>query len=194
MIKYYEENFEKYIEETFNSDMSSLYYFFEKYLNSKTSKILDIGFGSGRDSIYFINKGYEVYSLDPVQKFCDNGKKIGLKNIFCMKAQDIYFINEFDGIWACASLLHIPSNELVDVLNRCYSALKDDGVMYCSFKYGNYEGVRGEIFFHDLTEESLKEVLDNSDFKLIDVIVSDDVNLNRTVKWLNIILKKINDN
>ncbi len=85
--------------------------FFKQYLTCART-ILDICFGSGRDSLYFKNKGYEVYSLDPTLEFCQNAKALGLKHIYQMKAQDIKFKNIFDGIWACASLLHVPSNEL----------------------------------------------------------------------------------
>lgn len=138
---YYKENKEQFINNTIDCDMSFHYQFFEKYLSNNTKTILDIGFGSGRDSLYF-SKKYEVCSIDPVMEFCEHAKALGLTNVYCMKVQDINFINIFDGIWTCASLLHIPSYELVDVLNKCYKALKDNGVMYCSFKYGEYEGKR----------------------------------------------------
>lgn len=97
--------------DAFSCDMSLEYHFFKQYLTCART-ILDICFGSGRDSLYFKNKGYEVYSLDPTLEFCQNAKALGLKHIYQMKAQDIKFKNIFDDIWACASLLHVPSNEL----------------------------------------------------------------------------------
>ena len=96
---------------------------------------------------------YELCSIDPLIEFCEYGKSLGLKNVYCMKVQDMDYIDMFDGIWACASLLHVPSNELVEVLNKCYIALKENGVMYCSFKYGGYEGERTGRFFIDLNAE-----------------------------------------
>ncbi|MGM9969716.1 MAG: methyltransferase domain-containing protein [Anaeroplasma sp.] len=71
-----------------------------------------LGFGSGRDSLYFTSKGYEVYAIDPTKSFCDNARKLGINNVYNLYAQDMEFDNVFDGIWACASLLHVPSNEL----------------------------------------------------------------------------------
>ena len=109
------------------------------------------------DIVIFIIKKYEVYSIDQVEKFCDNAKKLGLNIVSCMRVQDMEYASMFDGIWACASLLHIPSYELVDVLNRCYKALKDNGIMYCSFKYGDYEGERSGRFFLDLIEERFRQ-------------------------------------
>ena len=190
MKNYYEENNEKFIEETFNTDMSSIYVYFEKYLKYSTAKILDIGFGSGRDSLYFQNKGYEVHSLEPVEAFCIHGKEIGLKNIYQMKVQQMEFNSEFDGIWACASLLHIPTYELVDVLNRCYNALKEGCVMYCSFKNGEYEGERQGRFFLDLIEQRFRQFVSKTKFEILELWVTEDLRPNRTEKWLNVILKK----
>src|SRR5574344_1265709 len=145
-IKYYEDNADSFIDHTFKCDMSVQYDFFEKELVNK-STILDLGFGSGRDSLYFLSKGYKVYALDPVEKFCKIAKELGIKNVYQREAQDIDFVNIFDGIWACASLLHIPSSELKDVFKRCYAALKKDGLMYVSFRYGDFEGVRTDRCF-----------------------------------------------
>ena len=135
MSNYYKSNKEEFINSTINCDMSDQYNLFEKYLNSNTKTILDIGFGSGRDSLYF-SKKYEVYSIDPLEEFCEHAKTLGLKNVYCMKVQELDFVDKFDGIWACASLLHVASYELVYVLERCYKSLKENGIMYCSFKNG----------------------------------------------------------
>lgn len=189
MSNYYKINKNEFIENTFNCDMSFQYNFFEKYLDKSTKNILDIGFGSGRDSLYF-SKKYEVYSIDPVEEFCEHGKSLGLKNVFCMKVQDMVYDAMFDGIWACASLLHIPSYELVDVLNRCYNALKENGIMYCSFKYGDYEGDRNGRFFMDLIEERFRQYVSKTKFNILEVCITEDVRPNRCEKWLNVILKK----
>lgn len=186
---YYKENKEQFINNTIDCDMSFHYQLFEKYLSNNTKTILDIGFGSGRDSLYF-SKKYEVYSIDQLNEFCEHAKTLGLTNVYCMKAQDINFINKFDGIWACASLLHIPSYELVDVLNKCYKALKDNGVMYCSFKCGEFEGERNGRFFLDLIEERFRQYVSKTNFKLLEVCITEDVRPDRTEKWLNVVLKK----
>ena len=62
--------------------MSEQYNFFEKHLNKKAKAILDLGFGSGRDSLYFIKKGYDVYAIDPEKDFCDNAVKLGINTAF----------------------------------------------------------------------------------------------------------------
>ena len=58
-IDYYNQNAEKFIKDTINVDMGQLYGRFEKHLNH-CDTILDIGCGSGRDSQYFMEKGYDL--------------------------------------------------------------------------------------------------------------------------------------
>ena len=188
-MDYYKKNKDEFIENTINCDMSFQYNFFEKYLDENTKTILDIGFGSGRDSLYF-SKKYEVYSIDPVEEFCKYGISLGLKNVSCMRVQDMAFQSMFDGIWACASLLHIPSYELVDVLTRCYNALKESGIMYCSFKFGEYEGNRNGRFFLDLIEERFRQYVSKTKFEILEVCITQDVRPDRTEKWLNVVMKK----
>ena len=77
MNNYYKENKDEFINNTINCDMSFHYNMFEKYLNDDAKTILAIGFGSGRDSLYFSEK-YEVYSIDPVEEFCEHAKNLGL--------------------------------------------------------------------------------------------------------------------
>lgn len=189
-MKYYSEHSKEYIENTKDVDMSTIYEFFEKYLNANSKRIMDLGFGSGRDSLYFKNKGYEVCSIDPTPEFCDYGKKIGLDYVRCIKAEELDFNNEFDGIWACSSLLHIASKNLNDVFKRCYKALKKDGVMYASFKYGTFDGQRDGRYFLDLDEETFKGFVNNTGFEIIDILITYDLRPGRDVKWLNVIIKK----
>ena len=178
-MNYYKEHSNDFIEGTINCDMSVQYNFFLKYLNKDSKRIMDLGFGSGRDSLYFKSKGYKVTSIDPLEKFCLKAKSLGLDDVRCIKAQEIDYNNEFDGIWACASLLHVPSNELNDVFMRCYKALRKNGIMYCSFKYGSFEGIRRERFFLDLNEESFKEYIKNTGFSIKEFLITKDVRPDR---------------
>ena len=188
---YYTEHSKEYIENTIRCDMSKQYHFFEKYLVSDATHILDIGFGSGRDSLYFSHK-FDVTSIDPTPEFCNHGEEIGLPHVYCMKAEEINFQTVFDGIWACASLLHIESELLSSVFQKCSTALKKEGIMYCSFKYGDFQGFRNDRYFIDLNETSLLKHLENTGLKLIDSNISLDVRPDRKEKWLNAILKKVN--
>ena len=191
MNNYYKKHAKDFIVSTINCDMSEQYNFFEKHLNKKAKAILDLGFGSGRDSLYFIKKGYDVYAIDPEKDFCDNAVKLGINNVRCISAQELDYENKFDGIWACASLLHIPSNELNSVFSKCAEALKEKGIMYASFKYGYFEGMRKGRFFLDLNENSMEKYINDIGLKLLDYCITTDVRIGREdEKWLNIILIK----
>ncbi len=188
--KYYDENAEAFISDTFECDMSVQYHFFEHHLPKEAKTILDLGFGSGRDSLYFMNKGFEVYAVDPSKKFCDNANKIGIKHVYQTIAQKIDFVDLFDGIWACASLLHVPSKELNATFKKCYKSLRPKGVMYASFKYGDFEGERNGREFLDLNERSIDKFLKGTGFNIKDILITEDVRPDKTTKWLNVILSK----
>lgn len=187
MVDYYSNHADEFIETTISCDMSVQYDLFRKYVKDK-SKILDVGFGSARDMLYFKSIGFDVYGIDACEEFVKRATNMGL-NAKLVKVEDITYINEFDGIWACASLLHCE--DLVRALNKCYDALKDNGIMYVSFKYGDFKGIRKERYFIDLDEESIKEVISNTCFNFVDCLLTSDVRPNRSnEKWLNVILRK----
>lgn len=122
MCNYYDTNAKEYIENTINCDMSFHYQKFLKYL-PKTGKILDVGFGSGRDMIYFKSLGYDVEGIDTSNEFIKNmkikGFKVSLLSVIKMNCS-----NRYDGIWACASLLHVKREELEQAIINCVNALK----------------------------------------------------------------------
>lgn len=188
-MSYYKEHAKEFIEDTFNADMSEQYRFFEKYLKDHGT-ILDIGFGSGRDSLYFKSKGYEIYGIDPEEVFVKRAEQLGLEHIYQLKAEEMDFDNIFDGIWACASLLHVSSKILKNVFTKCAVALKSGGIMYASFKYGNFEGDRNGRFYLDLDENSLLDLISGTGLDIIETTISEDVRPEKKEKWLNAIIRK----
>lgn len=187
---YYINNSLEYIAKTKDSDMSAIYLFVEPYMQ-KAKKVLDLGFGSGRDSLYFLSLGYDVYSLDSCPEFIRHGQAIGLPRLIQMDIKQLDYTNQFDFIFASASLLHIPSAKLVNVLSKCRMALTKKGFLYASFKYGVYEGTRDSRYYTDMTEKTTEPFLAQAHLKLVDVMISDDVQ-NRGNRWLNIIAKPDN--
>lgn len=188
-VKYYEERALNYLNETQTCNMSHLYSFFLKYL-SPSDSILDIGFGSGRDMLAFKKMGYHVLGIDPTPAFVKNAKELGL-NVLNNSIEEYQSEREFDGIWACASLLHIKEKDLHKVFKKCAEMLKENGTMYASFKYGEFVGERNNRYFVDLNENNIKKYLMNSGLFLVEFLITKDVRKDRSEeRWLNVILKK----
>lgn len=185
---YYEENADIFIEGTSKCDMSIQYNLLTKHLN-KGDSILDVGFGSGRDMLFFKENEYEVYGIDITQKFIENAIDLGL-NVKQVSVLEIDYKNKFDAIWACASLLHLTKTEVEDALEKLYVSLKTNGYMYMSFKLGDFSGERNGRYFTDFTLESFKEVLNKTKFELIESLITKDVRPDREESWLNLVIKK----
>lgn len=190
-INYYENNAMLFVHDTENVVFTDVQV---KFLNKlqQGANILDFGCGSGRDTRFFLENGYSVDAIDGSAKLCRLASKNTGINIRHMSFSELNEIEKYDGIWACASILHLPKEELKIVLKKMIRATKNDGVIYASFKYGGFEGYRGERYYTDFTEESINLLLEDlKEILLEELWVSTDVRPNRSnEKWLNLILRK----
>ena len=190
-VNYYDVHAKEYAELTVNADMSRAYDWFLGYLPAGAG-ILDAGCGSGRDSLHFIKKGFDVTMLDASAGMCKCAETLTGRKALCMKFDEIDFANQFDGIWACASLLHVPEKELENILARFHRALRNGGVLYASWKYGEAERQDRARFYCDMTEEKLNNLLARVGlFDCLECWVADDsLPSGREQKWLNVVLRK----
>lgn len=191
-LNYYNQCAEAYNETTLNIEFDSKREMLLKYLQPN-AHILDLGCGSGRDSKGFLQNGYKVTAVDGSKELCKIASKNIGQDVICQLFNELDAVNEFDGVWACASLLHLPTNELKQTLKRVEKALKKDGYFYASFKYGDFEGERDGRYFNDFTEVSFSTLLKEfPNLELQEVEVTTDVIPGReNVSWLNVIMKKI---
>lgn len=188
---YYNQHAEAFFSDTFQLDMEALYRpFLEKV--EKGGGIVDAGCGSGRDAKVFVERGYQVLAFDASEELVALAR-----HNTCLAVQKCTFFEfttkpkSVHGIWACASLLHLPYRKLSEVLDHFSSFLISSGVIYCSFKYGNDQVVRDGRCFTNMDEERLKAVLEGTDLVLVDVWVSEDLRQDRRDEsWLNVILMK----
>jgi len=186
-INYYNENSQSYFDNTVNADMSDCYNRFLKHVK-KEAYILDAGCGSGRDSRFFLEHGYSVKAIDGSEELCKLASDYIGQEVECNNFLDLNYENEFDAVWACASLLHVDKNDINKVVSNLHKSLKDKGVIYASFKYGNADRVQGERYFNDLNEDLIKELFIS--FDINEMWFSDDVRPGRTDRWINIVAKK----
>jgi len=154
-MEYYENNAKAFVASTRLIDMQPLYQRFLPLL-PKQAHILDAGCGSGRDTKYFMAQDYKVTALDASTKIAALAERETGQTVTVQRLQDIQYQNQFDGIWACASLLHVPAKELANVFHRLAQAIKPQGMIYCSFKYGQGEHEKQGRWFTDMDETGLK--------------------------------------
>lgn len=153
-IDFYDTDPEGYSDKTFGADMSDSRNRFIGYL-PHGSRILDLGCGSGRDSKAFASMGFSVTPVDGSEGMCRVAEKnTGLK-VRRLLFEDLDYERCFEGVWACSSLLHVPSNELPKILDRISHALVPGGILYMTFKKGTFEGIREGRYYTDMTRESL---------------------------------------
>ncbi len=156
------------------------------------SHILDFGCGSGRDTKYFLEQGYEVEAVDGSNELCKLASEYTGIEVKKMLFQELAETDMYDGIWACSSILHLSKDELTDVMRKMVTALKEQGIIYTSFKYGTFSGKRNGRFFTDMTEDTFAEFLRGvDDLEVEEQWTTSDVRPGRgEEKWLNLILRK----
>ena len=190
-INYYNQNAENFIANTQNADMHPTQERFLRLLDANTS-ILDFGCGSGRDTKYFLEKGYQVTATDGSAELCRLASEFTGIKVKEMLFDELDAMNQYDGIWACSSILHLPKKELLPVIQKMCEALKDNGSIYTSFKYGDFEGERNGRYFTDFTEEAFLEFIEKiPELTIEEEWITSDVRPGRgEEKWLNLILRK----
>lgn len=192
--EYYDKNTQEFYDRTVNHDMSESYNAFLSLLPTQAN-ILDAGCGPGRDTRYFINKGHQVTAFDASIEMVKFSTKITGQSTLHLKLQDIAFQNQFDGVWANASLLHVPFNELKTTFKKLNEALKSSGILYASFKYGNeIERIAEGRTFYDINEAKITPYLEGL-FDVIEIWQHEDkfswVAPSPANAWLRILARKI---
>lgn len=148
--------------------------------------------GSGRDTKYFLEQGCKVTAIDGSQELCKLASEYTGIPVKHMLFQNLDEKEAYDGIWACSSILHVPANELRDIIKKMANALRAHGIIYTSFKYGTFEGKRNGRYFTDMTEETFAKLIQDMDeLKIEEQWITSDVRPGRgEEKWLNLILRK----
>lgn len=191
-LDYYNSKAKDFVTDTVAVAFTEMQDTFLEYI-SKGGRILDFGCGSGRDTKYFISKGYDVDATDGSEELCKIASEYTGIKIKQMLFEELDEVELYDGVWACASILHVEKKQLPEILKKIATATKKGGVVYTSFKYGEFEGIRNGRFFTYLTEESFGEILRSvSDLAIEKLWISADVRAERgEERWLNIVLRKL---
>lgn len=191
-IHFYDKNAHEFYTNTINLDMSEHYRRFEKYLLPE-NRILDAGCGSGRDSLYFLIKGYDVQAFDASAEMVELSSKLTGVSVQQAKFEDVEFKVMFNGIWASASLLHVDRESIIDILKRLATMLYEDGVLFMSFKYGDKVYETDDRLFNCYDESSFIKMFSAiSTLTILELYKTVDVRDERINEyWLSAIVKKV---
>lgn len=182
-LSFYDSDPRGYSDSTFLTDMSDARSRFASRL-PEGARVLDLGCGSGRDTLAFSRMGFRVTPVDGSEGMCgvaEGNTGIPVRNI---TFDELDYDACFDGVWACASLLHVPSSELPDVLDKVRRVLVPGGILFACFKEGDFEGVRDGRHYTDLTVDALVDLLEGCGFEVLETWTSED---GRGTRWSNVV-------
>lgn len=191
-IPFYDLNAKSFFNSTVDVDTQSLYQHFLPNIKEH-GHILDAGCGSGRDAKAFLELGYQVTAFDGSKTMAMMASKLTGLAVKHSLFKAFHSEQQFDGIWACASLLHVPYTELSDTFTHLASFLKMNGTFYCSFKLGeNHQITRNGRVFTDLNYSGLVDILSTTPLKINQHWQTSDLRPDRTgEQWLNALLTRI---
>ncbi len=167
-IDYYNQNADSYFAKSVDVDMSVFRGKFLEYL-PEGGRILDVGCGSGRDSKEFLSAGYDVTSFDASEEMCRRASDYIGRTVYNLRFDQIAYKQEFDGVWACASLNHESADELPGVMKKMAAALKPGGAIFATFRYGEGVSDRDGRVYCDFTRESIEPLFVNAGFNIVSV-------------------------
>ena len=187
-VKYYEDNAQEFIQNTLDKQMDIQYKHFLKHLKAG-SHILDAGCGSGRDSLYFKKQAFTLTAFDNSRQMCDFASKLIGQEVLELSFEQMYFENQFDAIWASASLLHVSKKQMPEILEKLAHALKKKGLIYASFKAGEKEFIKEDRYFNSYSKQSFSELIETSPFEIKEMFLLEDSRPDKEGEyWLNAIL------
>ena len=190
-LSYHNEQPDQFIRTTLEADMTEIRSRFIKHLGPN-ARILDFGCGSGRDTKAFLEAGYIVEAIDGSVELCKKAAAYTGIPVKQMLFSDLNEKDRYDGIWANASLLHLPKPELGNVLKKLEQALKPNGILFASFKYGTFEGIRTGRYYTDFTRDTLSTFWEKTTaLKIIDEWITNDTIPGREeLQWINILARR----
>lgn len=185
-IAYYGENAERFVADTAGARMGALRSKFASMI-PRDGRVLDLGCGSGRDSLAFLKAGLEVDAMDGSAAMCEAAHALTGLPVTHATFEDYEPQGPYNGIWACSSLLHVPAAKLPALLEKYAAALVPGGAFYLSFKCGTFEGMRHGRWFTDMDEELLRSLVAHAEgLRLNEIEVTPDVRPGRVGEmWVN---------
>lgn len=192
---FYEQNSHVLIERYDSADMSVLHQLLMKHI-PHNSKVIDIGFGSGRDLEFLRSQGHDVYGIDPVETFVIQAQnrftdihehfKVGS---FLFADVPSHWLNSFDAVISIAVWMHLKANERPKAIETIKALAKSDGIVILSFSLGGRDSDDGRHFEPLELDEVIQEFSDYG-FSVIESVCSNDSLGRDSIEWATVVLKR----
>lgn len=188
--QFYEERADEYFRRTVSADLSHLYDRFLPHLPAG-GRILDVGCGSGRDLRVFTQRGFRALGIDSSRALVELARSYSGAECVVERIEEITYEHQFDGVWACASLLHLPRSAIEDALTRIQRALLPGGVLFASVQEGEGEHVSADGRLYTFYEESeFLRLVKEAGLGVLEAWISQDAlekESKRPIRWLNVL-------
>jgi 2-polyprenyl-3-methyl-5-hydroxy-6-metoxy-1,4-benzoquinol methylase len=190
-VEFYERNAEDFFRRSVAADMAQGWRAFTDLLKPG-SRVLDAGCGSGRDTLALSRMGFEVTAMEASPRLAELARAHTGRPVHILTFDRVAWREAFEGVWACASLLHVPRVELPGAIQRLRDALVPGGVLWMSFKYGTIERQTAGRHFTDLDETGATALLETAGgLTLISMEVTQDVRADHVgERWLTVICRR----
>lgn len=190
-IDYYNRYAVPYYEETVDVDMTEVIEPFMELL-PENAEVLDLGCGSGRDTIVLEERGFYVTPMDGSEEMCKLAEINTDQEVLQMTYDEMEFDDVFDGIWACAALVHLTDDEMREIMKKLIQALKADGILYFSVHKGDRDGIYNGRYFRDYTRKELSDLMEEfPELERINMWTTQDARSGKSDgQWLNVLAKK----
>jgi 2-polyprenyl-3-methyl-5-hydroxy-6-metoxy-1,4-benzoquinol methylase len=190
-VGYYDDNADRFFRDTVNADMGALQRRFAELLPTG-GRVLDAGCGSGRDAKAFASMGFNVVAFDASAEMVRRARAYTGLEVLQITFAEMSWQGEFDGVWASASLLHVPRAQMVEICRRLRDAIVPNGLLYFSFKHGTAERFVGGRTFTDMDEASVRELVAQvNGLSMIESWMTADVRPGRVAEaWVNCLARR----
>lgn len=194
-ITFYEKNVDLLISRYDSTDMNTLHQLFVKHI-PLNSKVIDIGFGSGRDMAFLQSNGYHIYGIDPVKafvvqvqhRFTDSREHFRVGSLLSSDIS-LDWLNSFDAVISIAVWMHLKADERPKALETIKSLLKSNGIVVLSFSLGGRDSDDGRHFEPLELQEVIHE-FSEAGFSLVESIFSNDSLGRDSIQWATVVLKR----
>jgi len=192
-IEHYDNNADAFWAGTKDHDVSqNIQAFLAALPDDKPLEILDLGCGPGRDLQHFKSLGHLPTGLDGSKRFCKMASKHSGRPTLNQNFVNMDLArNSFDGVFANASLFHVPSSELVNVLKKLHACLREDGILFSSNPRGDTESWQGQRYGHYFELGASKDFLQQAGFKVLDHYYRPHGQPRALQPWLAIISRRV---